>query len=173
MFFGKWKFTTVCGCHDATTRQDDRIISGGGPVNNWANIVWHSKRVLREDVSRGVGRSACAYTSTSPVAIATLFHERIAPLGFRISTEHRPCYIPSASNNMTSRSTYRRLIHCLRFIPFFARYIRSPALQRTFPSSVKQFFFSFKRDIPGKRKFSFNYQSKHTRDTDFLSRPSQ
>ena len=90
----------------AAARQDDRIISGGDPVNNSANIVWHFERVLRDgDVSRGVGRSACAYTSTY---LRLLW--RRSPAGERIESRRALVYpgteraaVPSVSNNAASR----------------------------------------------------------------------
>ena len=79
----------------AATRQDDRIVSGGDPVNNSANIVWHFERVLRDgDVSRGVGRNACAYTSAYlRVAMATHSCRRAhrVPLGSSSLSWNRAC----------------------------------------------------------------------------------
>lgn len=108
----------------AATRQDDSIVSGRDPVNNSANIVWHFERVLRdddEDVSRGVGRSACAYTSTSLVAIATLLQEHTVPFDSCISW-NRPCYVPSISNNTICRTALAIIVlmYCLRFIVLLA-----------------------------------------------------
>lgn len=104
----------------AATRQDDRIISGGDPVNNSANIVWHFERVLRDDddVSRGVGRSACAYTSTyvSPcVVMATLSCRRAhrVPSGTLVypGTERLEQYdIPRRSSRHCSRVLFSRFI---------------------------------------------------------------
>ena len=117
--------SVVCVVDVAATRQDDSIVSGGDPVNNSANIVWHFERVLRDDdddhVSRGVGRSACAYTSTSLVAIATLLQEHIVPLDSCISW-NRPYYVPSVSNNMICRTALAIIVlmYCLRFIVLLA-----------------------------------------------------
>ena len=131
----KWRYSctaqavdvvsVVCVVDVAATRQDDSIVSGGDPVNNSANIVWHFERVLRDDdddhVSRGVGRSACAYTSTSLVAIATLLQEHIVPLDSCISW-NRPYYVPSVSNNMICRTALAIIVlmYCLRFIVLLA-----------------------------------------------------
>lgn len=117
--------SVVCVADVAATRQDDSIVSGGDPVNNSANIVWHFERVLRDDdddhVSRGVGRSACAYTSTSLVAIATLLQEHTVPLDSCISW-NRPYYVPSVSNNMICRTALAIIVlmYCLRFIVLLA-----------------------------------------------------
>lgn len=96
--------------------------------------------VTRGRLSRRRQKRLCVHVHVSGCHSDSL-PRAYSPAGLSYIHGTQPCYIPSASNNMTSRSTHRRLIHCLRFIPFFARHIRSLA----FPSSAKQFFFSFER----------------------------